>query len=55
MSNEPQEPLRKRKKGLDFELLEEYRTEVVFDDDVDRYFNTDVVRFTANTRDNYTK
>ncbi len=54
MSDKPQEPLKKRKKGLDFELLEECRTYVTYDDDIDRYFNTDVVGFTATTRDQYT-
>ena len=55
MSDEPQEPLKKRKKGLDFELLEEYGTQVTYDDDIDRYFNTDVVGFTATTGDQYTQ
>ena len=55
MSNEPQEPLKKRKRGLDFELLEEYGTQVTFDDDIERYFNTEVVGFTATSGDQYTK
>lgn len=55
MSDKTQEPPQKRKKGLDFELLEEYGSRVTFDDDIDRYFNTEVVGFAANIGEDHTQ
>jgi hypothetical protein len=52
MLNEPQESLPKYRKGLNFSLLEEYGTAVTYHDDIDRYFDTEVVAFIANGENN---